>query len=205
MRIICLVVTAMFFSLSCRDTDIDNIGEIGTFVVSIDDALRYVPIHDYRENKNVYFKNAEGDTLSLSIVVTEEQKKKSFDGREYETEETTIHLTSSRIGPADLSIIVSANYSALNEPPLQFLWAILSSAINNGYAPSARLDSHGNPLISNFAESLLLNQRQFQNVYYSFSPPAHIISYSEIYYNSSFGIVGFRDQKNELWTFDRWE
>jgi hypothetical protein len=47
-----------------------------------------------------------------------------------------------------------------------------------------------------------LNQKKFTNV---FSNESVLNKFSALHYNSTYGIIGFKDQNNELWVFDRFE
>ena len=173
-------------------------------VNSLDQILKFDNLNGLLTNSSVVFKNANGKTKKFNISFTKSQEELSFDHVKYFTPKYAFQI----YDPTDLNyaIYVYVTSNIVNITGEERAYLSSSIFINNfdRYTASLGFDQNGEPSICTYSAKKSFNDKNFESV---FSSPTveNINGFSELHYSSKIGVVCFRDDKNDLWVFDRYE
>ena len=156
---------------------------------------KYIPLIYYDDDKKIIFINEHGDNRQFNLSFTESQielpsghiqKKENFNL--FENENYIFSFT----------IVAQTEFN--NDQKSERLYISFLSSINGGLSPIITLNELGeNWFFSTKLESIVLLGREFKDVYKALSPIDDLKVCNEFYYTINQGIVGFIDDKGELW------
>jgi hypothetical protein len=193
----------MFMVCSCQNIDNELLisNELPKLTI---DHLKHLVAQPYFESVKVVYKNADNIEKVFHISFKEEVEQRSFENKIYESEKIGIGLTNDETPKIALYITVGGNYTSLTNHSNYAICGISPFGDGN-YRPSITLNSDGGFFILTVIENELeLLGKKFLNVFTNHKNEA-ADSYSELFYTVEKGIIGFRDQNNELWVLDRYE
>lgn len=164
---------------------------------------------EYKTGSKAVFVNSSRKSLTLSISYLDEVSEQTIGttGLMFLQDNFFVNLTTDtgKVGIlVNGSAFVNSDLSEIR-PFVSYLMRSGTSISNSSLQMEARLET--NQVVTtcdgNFDVSKSILGREFFNVYGAVC--AENQSFSELYVNEEFGIVGFKDDENELWAFDKFE
>jgi hypothetical protein len=170
--------------------------------INIDDVKKLVP-ENYKKEKKIVYGNSKGNLMTLGVKYVELNKSPSvYNGINYTHDEFYFHLYSET--DKNLSIQFNGGANFAGDTILVKSMIILISPY---LLTSIQLDRNGEPakqfIFGQFSESIVLNGKIFKNVFSDQNEQEK--SYSQVCYNSEFGLIAFKDKNGELFVFERFE
>ena len=197
-----LTILALAALIGCSEESSDN-NSLGK--LNINDVVQFIPKNDYMNNSTLIFKNAQGLEKSFTISTSSNELNKVFGEKTYKAENLEINLIDPNTDEYRLNINVGSNYTTSTES-VSYISCGLLNDTNDGLVPvidmvleNSRLNSH------TIHAELVLNNKSFTDVHQSIDLSSQVNGFSNLYYNSEFGIIGFTDELNELWVFEKYE
>ncbi|HFD33204.1 MAG TPA: hypothetical protein ENJ28_10935 [Gammaproteobacteria bacterium] len=138
----------------------------------------------------------------MKIEFNVELQDKVFEGKNYSSEYMTINLTEGNDSTYNVYVYGSANYINATEFVESVKGAV--NALSLDYPTAFGISQDGEPVICSKSDEVVLLNVSFNDVYYNYKDDS-LTSYSEVFYNRSIGIIGFRDKNDLLWVFARFE
>ncbi len=163
-----------------------------------------VPLDVIKSKNYAVFVNENGEEKYLKIIVEEGYKDLIFESIHYKSEFFEYSLSDTLNTSYGISTKLRNQYTSLTRSDGVCTSALLSG-YNNGYFPSITLSSDGDFIFGKSIESVVINNKTFLNVVTQFPIPNDYNSYSELYYSTELGVVGFEGDNNEMWALDRYE
>lgn len=202
MNKIIIVISCFFCVLSCSK-DVNNSSGI---IINIQDAINFVP-SIYFSNPNIIYKNEFGEKKIISATSIENLIIE-YSNPKYKTEQFEVTLYDKDDSRFKIVLIGSGNLFESTE--LVTLVTMLMPFNPSGSTTTTfRFHDSTPSLIPGvlFHSEMNLYGSDFKDVYQSFGMNGNIQydSFSEVLYNKTIGIIGFRDESNQLWVFDSFE
>ena len=187
----------ILIALSCEDDkpiDIDPFSDI-----ALDNIKNYIPINDLEANTAIEFVNQVNDSKILMVKGIVEYVDKTLNGESYKTESIYYQLSEENNSSYSISIQAEGIY---NEPgkPIQLLVVAINTNLTTPELPWIDIFEDGLTLGKPRSDLDLLD-KNFIDVISNVDRPDTPSSFSKLYYNFEYGVVGFHDINNELWVF----
>lgn len=171
--------------------------------LSLDHVIHLVA-QSYFESTKVIYRNENNIERVFNISVDEKVEQRLFENKNYKSEKLWISITAEEAPKISFYISGYGNYTSLDSYVTDLTCGIFDDSFQN-YTPSISLNIE-NPffVLTTIENEVELLGNIFQEV---FTHPKiqGLDSYSELFYTVEKGIIGFRDQNNELWVLDRYE
>jgi hypothetical protein len=172
--------------------------------LTIDSILNYFPYNIYTTNSSAVYKDIDGNEKYLEITNSEKIVESQVASLPYKSNRLSVSLTDPATIEYAINLIVGADYSTIDNSNTYILISLMNE-VNNGFIQTIGMTESVGGLMSNFNEpEMILNGKSFFNVHYNITVPEHVTSYSEIYFNTEFGIIGYTDNLDTLWVLDRY-
>jgi len=200
-----LILFSYLLMISCSK-DQDTIKELDTTnlnFVKYEQILSTINLDLFKKNSKVIFKNELGSEKILEINFSDSSQKQSVNGKEITLPKVAVNYYESADTKYALYFYVATNITKNGTSQnANFSSSIFTNLIK--FKPAVGFDHLGDPFFCIYNQNKLLLGKTFESVYSSFPSDEYMI-FSELHYSKSLGIVGFRDENNELWVFDRFE
>ena len=99
-----------------------------------------------------------------------------------------------------LYFVGAGNYTS-NSTTDPFLFIVVGiTQFSEPSVTKITINEEGEPLIAEYHASKKLLDKEFKDVYSNIAI-SEFTSYSELFYNAEFGIIGFRDKQDDLFVF----
>lgn len=207
MRLIIFIVATCIFAFSCKKEGNNSINSFdGT--ISIEGMMKNIPA-EYQSNQSIVFKNRTGESITLQIEGIFFDHELNDSGNIYNTEAFRVKLSNPDSPDFRCELKVSGNIDPLSGKIVKGIYVDLNPfiSITSSTQLSIIFDENDNIFpeekLHHFYETKSLINNTFSGVFERINEKA--TSFSEIYYNTKFGIIGFRDAQNDLWEFVRFE
>ncbi len=167
--------------------------------IKIESLKNLLPITESSTKTKAVFYNSAGNEIVFDFILEEKVEEKIIKSKSYFTEAIGISYESEDIDDYSLYVIGSGNYIEIGDPPVIGIIA----GINQFVEPvnsMLTLNNSGSPILAMFYETRTLVDKEFDKVYSNFIVD-EFSSFSEVYYNATYGIVGFKDRTDDLYVF----
>lgn len=165
--------------------------------LKIDNIKDFIPLSQSSKTK-VGFYNEKGDEILFDFIMEEEIKEKKLGSESYFAEQISGSYINESINDYSLYFEGSGNYTKKNEHNL-FVSSGINQFVEDGVT-ALSLDENGTPIFAIFYDNIQLLDKEFEAVYSNRIDPS-ATSFSVIYYNSIYGVIGFKDRENDLYVF----
>ncbi len=195
-KLLIFIFVVILFSCQKEEAVVEEPNELQT--LKIENIKNFLPLVESESKTKVVFYNSEGDEIIFDFTLEEELKDKKVDSKSYFAEEISGSYINESINDYSLYFVGSGNYSTTDASNL-----FVSAGINQFIEPVTTLltlNEQGNPVLAMHYDKIQLLDKEFENVYSNLIVP-EFNSFSELYYNASYGIIGFKDRQNELYVF----
>lgn len=176
----------------------------GTYLKA-DGANKFLPTA-YKAQKKVLYKNQTGETKLLSIRFLADAVEYTWGGQTYLSDRIDVALYDETDAYFVIRVLGGANYSQNNQVVHSVAFDLMPGS-EFWLLASVLLDENGKrsePLFfGTFLAEVELNSRKFKECFFSENKGKD--AFSELYVNSTEGVVAFRDKNNELFVFDKFE
>ena len=215
-NLIFILFSILLFSFGCNSDDAPKESDVNQ-----NNLLSHVDINEikanipdfYIDNTKIIFKDENNLEKKFNVYRTEEEKSNTIDGFSYSSDNLLIKLISDDSSPIIIELRGIANYDDEYklQKSLSMSFAPTSPGISGTSSFTVIFFENGQPLASMFGvkvleESVVLLGKEFNNVYgYSNMGEPISDSYGQLLFNSTNGVIGFRDRNNKLWVFERFE
>ena len=203
-----LKVLGFFFviSLGCSDIDDKSSQPNSLEMIILDDVKSLMPV-ELLNNKHIIFKNDNGDEWKMSTTFQTTVLENKVNGIDYKHEQFIVRYNDNNEHSFRMDINGTGLYSLDNDIQ-KSISAFLMPANPSGSA-SVSIEVENGAInvndFDNYNSSLMVNSKEFENVFVGTNSFNTSNEYSEIMMNLSFGVVAFRDENNTLWAFDKFE
>ncbi len=186
----------MFTSCEKEVTVMETSNELQT--LKIDNIKNLLPLSESNSKTKVGFYNEKGDEILFDFIIEEEIKEKKVGSESYFAEEISGSYINESINDYSLYFTGSGNYTSKNESNL-FVSAGINQFVEEGVS-ALSLDEEGTPIFAIFYDNIQLLDKEFEAVYSNRIDP-NATSFSVIYYNATYGVIGFKDREDDLYVF----
>ncbi|MEL6866466.1 MAG: hypothetical protein AAFP19_18720 [Bacteroidota bacterium] len=212
MRLLFYTIIFLLFNLSCSEENSIQVSSVEGTHLNIESLKTYLPNQYFRETAIIY-RNADDDTVRLETSSNESIVDRSHNGENYKTDNFEVTLYDLTKPEFQIKLLGTANYYDNEMEELQISKSIVSILMpfnELGTTIGSIYFENGEAQIrfgDDFRERITLHDRTFEEVYVLIGKQGNEIyeAYSALYLNQTVGVVAFRDEKNELWVFDRFE
>ncbi len=161
-----------------------------------------MPLTASNSKTKAVFYNAEGEEIVFDFILEEEVKEKRTTSKSYFVEEISGSYINESIDDYSVYFEGSGNYVSIDANTEKFRFFI-SAGINQFVEPAVTvlsLDDMGTPFLATYYDTKQLLDKEFEAVYSNFIVP-EFTTFSELYYNATYGIIGYKDRKDDLYVF----
>jgi len=193
---IVFIFVIFFFSCQKEITPVENTDELQT--LKIESIKNLLPLVTSNSKTKAVFYNEKGDEIVFDFIFEEELKEKIIESESYFAEEMSGSYINESINDYSLYFVGSGNYSSKTESNL-FVAAGINQFVETAVT-KITLDETGTPILAMYYDKKQLLDKEFESVYSNFIFD-EFTAFSELYYNASFGIIGFKDRADDLYVF----
>lgn len=185
-----------------------------TFLLfSCNDAndIEYIELHEvrdffpqsYKSNSIIVFVNSDEEELELQSEFIEKIVHQNVLNKNVEMDEFTVQLYSNVV-PLNITLLGSAFLSIdLQDITPSVLASLMPLNNPSGVYMDIRITSNYSTSIYNteFLQRLVLINKEFEDVFSVIT--SDFQQYNQLYLSKELGIVGFSDENENLWVYDR--
>ena len=198
-----ILLICLCLLISCqKETSLEETSiELENLTIESLDAL--LPLSESDAKTKAIFFNENGEEITFDFAIEEHEEVKKLKSNSYRTEEFSAVYKNKWITDYYLCFTGFGNYSRVGAPPTFGI----SASIHQMVEPMntlLSLNDKGIPIVAMHYETIELLDKEFTNVYSNFIA-SEFTAFSELYYNPTYGIVGFRDREDELYVFKEFE
>jgi len=202
------ILIALLFLTTVACSDNENYLGTENFHISTDEIKNYLP-SEYKTVTKTVFVNASGEqkTMISDYVATAQDRVKA--DTKYKTDDFEIEMFDTENHNLRILIMGSANLDSNGE--IRKLLSLTLMPLTPGVTTLEMISFKDNEpvigLASSFTESKEYLGKSFKDVFVTIAQYNDVRqeTYSEMAFNSEFGIVAFRDEADELWVFEKFE
>ena len=199
MKKLAYYVFLSFVLFSCNK---DKVNDNSLKELKIDDIRSQLPLTEIGNNPEAIYYNESGVEKTFEIEINSEVIDKSLNGEKYRAEQLTIEYSNQIEGEFSMYIRGTGDYTDDRNTNLYIKTSLVQ--FETTYSPTMTIDENGNPLLATFYKEIKIVDRTFENAYSNLILPT-ISSFSELYFNSQFGIIGFKDQAGSLFVLKEYK
>lgn len=163
---------------------------------SISLIRKFIPESTYKENNCIVFKNKEEEILKFKLSF-DQFKITDLDGNSFNKEVYTLRDPNN----TNYHLSITAQPELHEKIIYERLYVELISTINQGLTPSIIIYQDGESWFNTKEKNLDLLGKTFHDVYISEISKEDVVACNKLYYTHNEGIVGFTDDKGELWVY----
>lgn len=193
---IIFIFVISFFSCQKEVIPVENPNELQT--LRIENIKNLLPLTASNSKTKAVFYNEDGNEIVFDFIFEEELKEKKVESKSYFAEEISGSYINESISDYSLYFVGSGNYLTSDESNL-----FVSAGINQFVEPVVSLltlDAEGTPVLATYYDKIQLLNKEFEAVYSNLIAP-EFTTFSELYYNATYGIIGFKDRADDLYVF----
>ncbi len=195
-----LIFIFVIFLCSCqKDTPVvENSNELET--LTIESLEKWLPLSETQSKTKVIFHNQDGVEIEFNFEIEEELKEKRTPSKTYFAEKISGNYSSESINDYSLYFSGTGNYSNSDDGKSTLFVSAGITQFVESTVTSLSLDDMGTPLFATYYDTKQLLDKEFEAVYSNFIVD-EFTTFSEIYYNATYGVIGFKDRKDDLYVF----
>lgn len=167
--------------------------------ITIENLADLLPLTTGQSRTKAIFYNKEGTEIIFDFAMEKKTVQKIIGSESYMTEEISAQYRNESIPSFYLSFVGFGNYTSLEKAPTLGILASIRQTVHP-LSTMLTIDETGKPIIAMFYNKKQLLDTEFTNVYSNFISDEYT-AFSELYYAPEFGIVGFKDQQDDLYVF----
>ena len=174
--------------------------------LTIDEIKKEFPGDLYQSSSLLIFKNEAGDERRLAPNYSEHMFERTAHGISYTFDQVNYLLFEEADPSYYFDIVMSANLTS-NSSSIEGLSILLNGktpGILNPWLILTTDDLNGDYDYGLIEEQVLLG-KTFKDVLKVWTIPPDQTAYSDLFFNSEFGVIGFSDKDDVLWVYDRAE
>lgn len=171
--------------------------------VKYEQLLSSINLEPFKNNSQVIFKNEEGSERILYINFSDSTQKQNVNGKDIVLPKVAVNYYEPTDTKFALYFYVTTNITKNGTSQnANFSASIFTNLVP--FTPNVGFDHLGDPFFCHYNQDKLLLGKTFDSIYSSF-PSEEYKMFSELHFTKSLGIVGFRDENDKLWVFERFE
>ncbi len=198
--LIFIFVILLYFSCGKENADVDNPNELEKF--TIESLEKFLPLAESNSKTKAVFYNAAGEEIIFDFIFEKELKEKRTTEKTYFAEEISGSYINESINDYSIYFQGGGNYVTIDANTQEFR-SFVSAGINQFVEPAVTkltFDETGTPFIAIYYDTKQLLDKEFKAVYSNFIAD-EFTAFSEVYYNATYGVIGFKDRKDDLYVF----
>ncbi len=198
-KLIIFTFVVLFWSCQKETPVVENSNELAT--LKIESLKKLLPLTEISSKTKVVFYNEERKEIVFDFELEEELKEKIVASKPYFAEKISGSYINESIHDYSLYFLGTGNYNNHNNTigSNLFVSAGITQFVESAVTKLS-LDDTGTPIIAQYYDTKQLLDKEFENVYSNFIV-SEFTSFSEIYYNATYGIIGFKDRQDDLYVF----
>jgi len=197
-KLLILIFVVILSSCQKEETIVENSNELET--LKIENLKKLLPLANSNSKTKVVFYNAQGNEIIFDFTLEEELKEKKVESKSYFAEKIAGNYINESINDYSLYFLGTGNYSnQVDGKSTLFVSAGITQFVEQAVT-SLSIDDTGTPMIAVYYDTKQLLDKEFEAVYSNFIVD-EFTAFSELYYNASFGIIGFKDRADDLYVF----
>lgn len=161
---------------------------------SINLIRKFIPENIYKKSKTISFINSENKIKDFQISYNQ-FKVTDLHNRNLNKEVYTLQENDNSL----FFITLSAQPELHDNRVYERLYVELLTSLNQGLTASVIIDQNGETWFNSKKNEISLLNKSFKDVYVGEIPKEDVIACNLIYYTSKEGVVGFTDEKGDLW------
>jgi hypothetical protein len=192
-KILIFILILLLSSCEKEVTVAENSSELQ--ILKVDNIKNLLPLVASNFKTKTVFYNDKGDEIIFDFILQEELKEKKVDSKTYFAEEISGSYINESIPGYSLYFVGSGNYYK-DESNL-----FVTAGINQFLVPGVSLltiHEDGTPVLATYYNNIQLLDKEFEAVFSNIINP-NATSFREIYYNATYGVIGFKDIQNDLY------
>jgi len=193
---ICIIVSLT----SCEK----EVGDSADNYIKLPDAINFFS-NEFKNANKIVFINNENETIKMNVDSDYRISPVEFGGKDVYIEKNSISLYYEEFPhyPILLQGTGLFHHNSSNVSPLLLINYMHGGYVDSDYVIVGMLNIH-NPELElgskRFFEEITLNNKVFKNVYSVIKEEND--AFSEFYFSQKEGVVGFSDEKDDLWVYD---
>ena len=197
-------ISLCFLVLACKESSVIS---DSPQLFRIDAVKNYLP-NSYSEERDVVYVNSDGDEKILNVTYKEDLIENQNSDFTYTIEQIEIILYDPN-SDFQIKLIGSSNFDHEGSLVVSLNGFLMPFNIGGSTFGNIKFENQ-EPVITifnNYHDNINLNQVSFENVFQFIGQEGDIPyeSYSELDINKEYGVIGFRDENNQLWNFSRFK
>ncbi len=187
------ILTSLLFVLSCNNEIKEGSSEL--LDIKIDRLADLLPLIELNGKTKAIFIAESGEEKILEIQTSSETKQRKFGDQNYLADEISIIYIDPESDEYSLNILGFGNYNKEGAAKLYISCGI--TQFTTGYSTIITISESGKPILAQFFDNFSIADIDFEKVFSSF-PLDGYNAYAKLYYNSTYGIIGFADKNGVL-------